>query len=315
VTKVMIIGSINMDLVARVPRIPSPGETLTGSKFEQIPGGKGANQAVAAVKLTGDAAFIGRVGNDALGRTLVNQLTEQSVTPFVEVSNSSSGVALINVDKAGENSIVIIPGANGLVSPLDVEMYAEQIAASDVVLLQLEIAQETVGAAVKIARRYGIPTVLDTAPVPADGLMDELWDADFLSPNQSEAELLTGKAVLDATDAVAAAEILLSKRPSGGSGAVVMKLGSAGALYWDGQSPPIYQPVPTVTVIDTTAAGDAFSAAFGVRFAETKDPAESLAWGCAAGTLAVQHFGAQPAMPGRTRVAGLALELPPQLRL
>jgi ribokinase len=312
-TQVLVVGSVNMDIVARVPRFPDPGETVRGSRLDLIPGGKGANQAVAASRLAVDTAMIGRVGSDAFGAALANGLASEGVLPLVEVSQGSSGIALITVDRDGENSIIIIPGANGLVSPSDVGMYDEHFENADVLLVQFELPMETVAAAVAMGRSHGILTVVDPAPAPASDveIPQEIWDADVFSPNQTEAEALTGISVTSVETAVSAAQLLLERGPR----AIVIKMGALGAIYVDRDSAPLYQSAKTVIAMDSTAAGDAFMAAFAVRFAETKQAESALAWGCAAGAIAVQHYGAQTAMPKRGEVSELAHQLRPSKRL
>ena len=306
--KILVVGSVNIDIVARVPRFPIAGETLRGSRLDLVPGGKGANQAVAASRLADETALIGRVGNDAFGASLAEALTSQGVLPLLEVSQGTSGIALISVDRDGENSIIVIPGANGLVSPQDVAMYGDHFENADALLVQFELPLDTVAAAVALGRSHGILTVVDPAPAPPadEEIPDAIWDTDILSPNQSEAELLTGQAITTVEEAVKAAQILRERGPK----LVVIKMGAMGAVYVD-DSKTRHQPTNKVTAIDTTAAGDAFTAAFALRFAETQNAQSALAWACAAGTLAVQHVGAQTSMPKRREVRELARLLPP----
>lgn len=306
-TKILVVGSVNMDIVARVPRFPKVGETLQGSRLDLIPGGKGANQAVAASRLSDETAIIGRVGSDSFGSLLANALTAQGVLPLVEVSQGPSGIALISVDPDGENCIIVIRGANGLVSPQDVAMYDDHFKTADAVLVQFEIPLETAAAAAALGRTHGILTVVDPAPVATDSeIPEDIWTTDIFSPNEHEAELLTGQNITTVEDAVKAAKELLHRGPR----AVVIKMGSQGAVYVDRESVR-HQATISVNAIDTTAAGDAFTAAFAVRFAETRNPETALAWGCAAGTLAVQQIGAQKAMPQRAKVREMTRQLPP----
>lgn len=300
---VLVVGSINMDVVARVRRFPTAGETIHGSRLDLIPGGKGANQAIAAARLGGDTAIISRVGSDAFGDKLVGELSQAGILPLVEVSQGSSGIAVITVNRDGENSIVVIPGANGLVSPNDVAMYDEHFARADVVLTQFEIPPETVGAAVALARQHGKLTVVDPAPVPAavDEIDAETWQCDFFSPNQSEAETLTGISIQDPESAVAAARQLLKLGPK----TVVIKMGEQGAVLVN-EDRALHQSTASVNAIDTTAAGDAFTAALATRYAETQNVEVALAWACAAGTLATQKIGAQSSIPTRKEVRGQA---------
>lgn len=298
---VVIVGSINMDLVARVPRLPKPGETLAGTDFVTLPGGKGANQAVAVARLGGRAVMIGNVGDDVFGERLLRGLRQDGVdTRFVkEISQTSSGVAVIGVEERGQNSIILVPGANHALRPEHVRAAERVIARADAVLVQLEIPLDTAATALELARRHGVPTILDTAPVPPGGLPEELGSVDVLSPNQTEATLLTGRRCATRDDAAAVAEVLFERhRPA----AVVLKLGDQGASVhlpggWNRFFPP-----QRVKAVDTTAAGDAFTAALALRLAEGRTLDDALPWANAAGALAATVLGAQNAMPTRTQV-------------
>lgn len=297
--QIVVVGSINMDLVARMSRLPRPGETLHGDDFQTIPGGKGANQAVAAARLGAQVTMIGRVGDDAFGGELLRSLEQYGVgTQFVQkTANCPSGVAVINVDASGANAIVVVAGANGRLTPDDVANCARVIASADVVIVQLETPVETVMAAIRSAREFNVRTILDPAPAPSGPLPAELQAVDYISPNQTEAEALTGIVVSDLLSAERAAKVLCDR----GARHVVMKLGELGALtYSEGTSEHI-AAMPT-EVVDTTAAGDAFTAGLAVGLAEGRTLAEATKLGCAAGTLACTVFGAQPAMPTREKV-------------
>lgn len=297
--QIVVVGSINMDLVARMSRLPRPGETLHGDDFRTIPGGKGANQAVAAARLGAIVTMIGRVGDDGFGVELLQSLKQYGVrTQFVQqTENSPSGVAVINVETSGANAIVVIAGANGQLTPCDVEGCASVIASADVVIVQLETPVETVVAAVRTAREFNVRTILDPAPAPEGALPEELQTVDYISPNQTEAEALTGIVVNDLSSAERAAKVLSDR----GARHVVMKLGELGAfIYSDGTSTPI--PATKAAIVDTTAAGDAFTAGLAVGLAEGRSLAEAARLGCATGTLACTLFGAQPAMPTREEV-------------
>lgn len=299
VSQIVVVGSINMDLVARMSRLPRPGETLHGDDFRTIPGGKGANQAVAAARLGAIVTMIGRVGDDGFGVELLQSLKQYGVrTQFVQkTENCPSGVAVINVETSGANAIVVIAGANGQLTPSDVEGCASVIESADVVIVQLETPVETVMAAVRTARKYHVRTILDPAPAPAVSLPEELQTVDYISPNQTEAEALTGIVVNDLSSAERAAKVLSDR----GARHVVMKLGELGAfVYSDGTGTHV--PATKAAIIDTTAAGDAFTAGLAVGLAEGRSPAEAARLGCAAGTLACTVFGAQPAMPTREQV-------------
>ncbi len=304
---VVVIGSINMDLVCRIPYIPRPGETILGSDLATIPGGKGANQAVAAAKLGADVYMIGRVGSDDFGMRLVTGLKQHGVrTRFVTVSEgAASGCAMILVDGKGENSIIVAPGANALLTPEDIDAAERIIRQAACVVLQLEIPLATVQHALDLCRRLGVYTILDPAPVPPRGLPRALLNVDLISPNQSEAEMLLGPAHMGRMkrskriDAKQIGGELIAR----GAGAVVLKLGARGSMLIDDRIE--HEPGFKVKVVDTTAAGDAFTAALAVARSEGKDLRESLRLANAAGALTCTGFGAQPSLPARSAVDAL----------
>ena len=298
---IVVVGSINMDLVARMARLPRPGETVHGDDFQTIPGGKGANQAVAAARLGARVTMIGRVGDDSFGEVLRQSLEEYGVsTEHVLVTDGcSSGVALIGVEATGANSITVVAGANGRLTPHDVESRADVIASADALIVQLETPLDTVAAAIRLAREAGVRTILDPAPAPPGPLPAELLAVEIFSPNQTEAEALTGVAVHDVASARTAALRLREL----GTIAVVLKLGELGAFVMDDAGREEHTPVRAVTVVDTTAAGDAFTAGLAVALAEGRSLPDAARFGCAAGTLACMKFGAQPAMPSRDEVS------------
>ncbi len=298
--QIVVIGSLNMDLVARMARLPRPGETVHGDDFQTIPGGKGANQAVAAAKLGARVTMIGRVGDDSFGATLKQSLMEYGVSTehVIETPGCSSGVALIGVDATGANSIVVVAGANGQLSPADVTQLSDVIASADAVVVQLETPVETIAEAIRLAQRAGVRVILDPAPAPARELAAPLWSVDLISPNQTEAEVLTGIEVSDLDSAKEAARRL----QQGGARDVVLKLGEMGSLVCAADGTMAHVRARTATIVDTTAAGDAFTAGLAVALAEGRGLIESAEFGCAAGTLACTVFGAQPAMPDREAV-------------
>jgi len=300
----LVIGSINMDLVVRFERMPAPGETVFGSDFQTIPGGKGANQAVAASRLAGGCAMIGRVGGDAFGRQLHDHLRDcgVDVAAVTSLDDTPSGVAVISVDAAGENAITVVGGANGRLCPADVRSCEARVAAADAVVMQLETPFETIVEAVRIARTHGVMTVLDPAPAPRDGLPDELYAVDVISPNQSEAALLTGRTVDDDAGAEAAGRWLIDR----GSGMAVIKRGRDGATIVAADGEVRHAEAFEVEAVDTTAAGDAFTAALAVALAEGVSREGAARFAAAAGALAVTKSGAQPAMPTRDEVERLA---------
>lgn len=299
--RIVIVGSINMDLVVQVPRLPKPGETLSGSAFRTLPGGKGANQAVAVARLGGRATMIGCVGDDVFGAHLRQGLRGEGVDirHVTVIPKSSSGVAVIGVEASGQNSIAIASGANERLRPADLRRLASVIASADALLLQLEIPLDTAAAALRIARRHHVPTVLDCAPVPPDGLPDTFREVDILSPNQSEATLLTGMPCHTTAEAVAIADALIHRYDPG---VVVVKMGELGAVAHAGIGDAMVTPAYPVEAIDTTAAGDAFTAALTLRLAEGANLGQAMPFACAAGAIAATRLGAQNSMPKRTEV-------------
>lgn len=300
IPRIVVVGSINMDLVTRVPRLPRPGETVLGTEFVQVPGGKGANQAVAAARLGAEVAMIGRVGDDAFGQALLASLGQNGVrVEFVPATqNCPSGLALIGVEDSGQNAITVIGGANQLLTPDDVQANAAAIAAADALHLQLEVPLETVAVAIAVARKHSVLTILDPAPAPAGQLPAEFFGADVVSPNQGEAEALTGVRVVGVEDAARAASIMHER----GARRVVIKLGDRGALASEAGGASLHVPAPPVQVVDTTAAGDAFTAALAVALVEGQSLFEATRFACAAGSLATTRPGAQDAMPSRREV-------------
>jgi len=301
---VAVVGSLNMDLVARAPRIPQPGETIIGRDFHTLPGGKGANQAVAAARLGAKVAMVGRVGGDAFARPLLDNLAAAGVdhTFVVQDPGAATGVALIVVDAAGQNSIVVASGANMRLSPADVEAAETVIAAADVLLLQLETPLETVIRAAQIARAHGVTVILN--PAPARPLPPALLSlVDVLVPNESETALLTGLPL----DSRARVEAAAGALRGSGVGAVILTLGEHGALLAQAGGVQVF-PAFTVTAVDTTAAGDAFMGGLSLALAEGHSLAEGIRWGNAAGALAATQLGAQPSLPTRRAVEKLMTE-------
>jgi ribokinase len=293
----LVVGSANVDLVTSVPRCPRPGETLIGGSFSTIPGGKGANQAVASARLGARTWFAGCVGNDAFGEMQRRTLTEAGIdlTYLKTHPSEPTGTAVIFVGADGQNSIVVIPAANLGIGPKDIARMAPLFAELDAVLMQLEIPLDTVEAVLDIAAKQGVLSVLDAGPaqkVPENIIRK----AGIVSPNETEAEAMTGIAVKSLDDARRAAEKLMAM----GAKEVVIKLGEQGALYrGDGE---IYAPAFRVDPVDTTAAGDAFTAA--LAFAWKDRPRdEALRFANAAGALAATVAGAQPSMPPFAKVA------------
>ena len=288
-TEILVVGSMNADLVVRTPRFPRPGETISGEDLQIIPGGKGANQAVAAARQGASVAMIGRVGNDSFGPVLINNLRNNNVdTTHVQTdAHAATSTAIIVVDANGQNSIVLSPGGNGKVSVADLT----NVSFSDhqLLLLQLEIPVEAVISATQRAKESGLRVLLN--PAPARSLPEELISLpDFILPNESELSLLTGQAVNTA-------KILLER----GARNVIVTLGANGALIVTGTQ-VIHIDTYQVDVVDTTAAGDAFIGGFASALLQNKSLEEAVCYGCARGALATTKFGAQPSLPTREEV-------------
>jgi ribokinase len=297
VKRVLVVGSSNTDMIIRVPRIPRPGETILGGEFTMAGGGKGANQAVAAARAGGRVTFVARVGDDVFGeRALAGFVADGIDTRFVlRTSGAASGVALIDVDDRGENSITVASGANALLSAADVESAAEAFAAADIVLVQLESPIETVEAAVRKAGEKGVPVILNPAPArPLDE--DILSLVSVLTPNESEAELLSGIAVRTRTASNA--------RPPGsgnGRGQSRCHAGRRGARVSSTEFEGLV-PAFKVDPVDTTAAGDVFNGALAVALAERLPLPEALRFAQAAAAISVTRPGAQPSAPTRAEI-------------
>jgi len=293
---ILVVGSINMDLVVRATRMPAPGETVLGQGFATAPGGKGANQAVAAARQGVRCVFLGRVGEDAFGEKLVSGMKAEGIDceNLLPTPDAPTGVAMIIVDAKGENSIVVASGANHRVTPDDVYHRAGLFEQADVVLLQLELPLPTVRAAEKLAAKHDCKVVLDPAPAPKC-LPAEMCEVDVISPNVSEAEIITGKHVDDADERVD--KLVASDLIARGARAAVLKRGARGSLVLtaDGQIASI-KPYK-VDIVDTTAAGDAFTASLAVGIARGLSLPQAAKIANAAGALACTKFGAQPSMP------------------
>lgn len=296
---VIVFGSINMDLVVRTPRLPVRAETITGYKFFTAPGGKGANQAVAAARLNGPTKMVGRVGGDAFGQELRQNLADAGVdvSPVFVDAEVTSGVAMIAVDDQAQNNIIIVPGANGRVGQEDIERLEAHLADAEVILLQLEVPLEATIAAARLARQRGITVVLD--PAPAQELPAELYTlVDIITPNEVEAGQLVGVAVKSHEDAARAAKMLLSL----GVKKVIVKMGALGIVYAEAEGEPTFVPVFEVEAIDTVAAGDAFNGGLAAALVAGHDLPVAIRWGAAAGALSTTKLGAQPSMPKRSEL-------------
>ncbi len=302
--EIVVVGSLNMDLVARAPRLPVPGETLSGASFSTVPGGKGANQAVAAARLGGRTAMIGCVGDDAFGAQLRAGLAADGVDcrGVRTAGGVSSGVALIVVDDQGRNGIVVVPGANGRLSPADVDARQDDLAAARAVVLQLETPLATVEHAARRARALGKLVVLN--PAPARALPPSLVAcADLLVPNELEAAALVGARVASPLDAAEAGRRLRGA----GAGAVLVTLGAQGVVAVTDREAR-HHPAPRVEAVDTTAAGDTFIGGLCAALVGGRPLAAAIAFAQAAAAISVTRPGAQPSIP-RLREVSVAGEV------
>lgn len=290
---VVVIGSLNMDLVTRAPRLPRGGETLIGHSFATVSGGKGANQAVASARLGAQVSMVGCVGNDDYGVQLRDALlAEQIDCQAVSVVEDSSGVALIVVDDNSQNAIVIVAGANGSMTPAVIDRFDAVLQAADVIICQLEIPDATVGHALKRGRELGKTVILNPAPASRPLPADWFAAIDYLIPNESEAAALSGLPVDSLETAEKAAAHLISL----GAGKVIITLGAQGSLFANGTGYRHF-PAPKVKAVDTTAAGDTFVGGFAAALAAGKTEDEAIRFGQVAAALSVTRAGAQPSIP------------------
>ncbi|CAD6521093.1 Ribokinase [Paraburkholderia kirstenboschensis] len=299
--RVAVVGSLNMDLVARAPRLPHPGETLAGRTFAQVAGGKGGNQAVAAARLGAQVSMLGCVGADANGAQLRAGLEAEGIDcAAVETGREATGVALIIVDDASQNAIVIVAGSNGEVTPETIARHEAVLAAADVVICQLETPPDTVQAALATARRLGKTVILN--PAPATGPLPAEWLPliDYLIPNELEAATLTGLPVGSPEEAATAAAVLRAA----GARNVLVTLGPRGVqAALEGAAPALYD-APKVKAVDTTAAGDTFIGGFAAQLAQGASVDAAIRFAQHAAALSVTRAGAQPSIPTRAEVEG-----------
>ena len=298
--KVVVVGSLNMDLVTRASRLPRAGETLIGQSFSTVPGGKGANQAVASARLGAEVAMIGCIGSDAYGVQLRDALLVEGIDcQAVSRVDGSSGVALIVVDDSSQNAIVIVAGSNGELTPASLQAADAVLQAADVIVCQLEVPLETVGYALKRGRELGKTVILN--PAPASGPLPAQWYAsiDYLIPNESEATALSGVTV----DSLDSAKLAAAQLIKAGAAKVIITLGAQGALFSDGNRFE-HLAAPNVKAVDTTAAGDTFVGGFAAALAHGKSEPEAIGFGQVAAALSVTRAGAQPSIPTLHDVQG-----------
>ncbi|MBS1851080.1 MAG: ribokinase [Acidobacteria bacterium] len=299
--RIAVVGSINMDLVVAAQRIPLRGETVTGSNFQTFPGGKGANQAVAAARLGARVSMIGKLGRDAFAAQLIQSLHSAGVdTSAVDEIPGASGVALITTDATGDNSITIVAGANAQLTPQDLDAHLDVLRAADIILTQLETPLATVEHLALLAEREGIPLMLDPAParpLPPSLLRRVAW----LTPNETEADVLLGRPVEEISESRLAdlAKALLAQ----GCRNVVLKLGARGCYLALQDGTRKLLPAYNVRAVDTTAAGDAFNGALATALSQDKDAVSSAAWASAVAAISVTRHGAQPSMPTAEEVS------------
>jgi ribokinase len=295
---VVVVGSMNMDISAAVPRLPACGETILARGININPGGKGANQAVAAARLGAQVSLIGRVGNDSYGASLLESLKESEVDVNLVVRDEElpTGMALINVAQGGANTIVVYPGANGGCVPADIESADDAISGASAMILQLEIPMNVVEAGLVRGKERGLITILN--PAPARAIPESVLKlVDVLVPNESEAELLTGIKVESCEDALRCGRKLREKGPCH----VITTLGDKGAAYV-GPGQEMIIPAFEVDAVDSTGAGDTFVGALAVAMIEGMDPRAATRFACAAGGLTASKQGAMSAIPCRADV-------------
>lgn len=295
---ILVAGSSNTDMVIKTPHLPAPGETVLGGTFFMNAGGKGANQAVAAARLGGAVTFMAKVGDDIFGRQAVQSFKEEGINTSYVLTDAlhPSGVALITVDEKGENCIAVAGGSNNALMPADIESMGDIITGADIILMQLEIPVETVNYIAALGTQYNKTVILN--PAPACTLSNELLkNITIITPNQTEAEMLTGIKVDDEASALEAAKAMRYK----GIQHVIITLGAEGALVYNHGEHHLVQP-PKVTAVDTTAAGDVFNGALAVGLAEGMDIFEAAAFACKAAAISVTRLGAQASAPYRKEV-------------
>ena len=312
-TKIAVVGSSNTDMIVKSRRIPMPGETVVGGEFLVAPGGKGANQAVAAARLGAEVQFISRVGADAFGDQAIAGYQGDGINTdlIVRDPDNATGVALILVDEAGENAISVASGANHAMALGDIERAAAVIREADVLVMQVELPLSVVKGAAEIAAKVGVPVILDPAPAPAEPLPETLLrNTTCIKPNASEAEGLTGIRVTDESSAREAAGVLLGMGPS----CAIITMGADGALLAEA-SGVVMVPATPVAAVDTTAAGDAFSGALAVGWGSGLRRADTVRLASSAGAFAATRMGAQPSLPSLAELEAFCLQTGTEWRL
>jgi ribokinase len=300
---ILVIGSSNTDMVIKAGKFPSPGETILGGVFFMFPGGKGANQAVAAARLGGKVTLIAKLGNDIFGQQALQQFTNEHINASLVITDreNPSGVALITVDARGENTIVVAQGANGTLTTTDFAHTDGAFNEASIVLMQLEIPVETVLFAAQKGNKAGKKVILN--PAPAAPLPGELFKGLYLiTPNEGETKALTGIAVTDIKTAEVAAKKLVEK----GVANVIITMGAEGCFLYNEEGGR-HIPAPKVSPLDTTAAGDVFNGALAVAISEGKSLDEAVVFANAAAAISVTKMGAQASAPYRTELASLAI--------
>lgn len=299
--KILVIGSLNMDFLIETDKIPAPGETVLGHSVGHIPGGKGANQAYAAGKLDGNVSMIGAVGDDPYGKELIRSLTSAGVdTSGIEVcGDTPTGQAYIALDSSGENSIIVIPGANQSVTPELIQKHMALVDSCDYILTQFEIPLDTVRYVKDLALQKGKRLIVDPAPAVPDLEMDFWEGVSIVKPNETELALLTGQKMSSREDYIEGARSLIGK----GAGTVVLTLGKTGCIAVTREKADFY-PAHVVKTVDTTAAGDSFTAALAIALSEGADTEKAVSFAQAVCAVVVTRKGAQSSIPARSELKG-----------
>lgn len=298
-SKIIVVGSSNIDMTAMVDSLPRPGETIGGARFIQANGGKGANQAVAAARLGGDVMFVTCVGNDLNGKALKDVFSADGINTnnHKMTDKAPTGTALIMVDKHAENCIAVAPGANGCLSPADIDEMEDDFAEAEFLLVQLEVPMPTVCRAIELAEKHGLKVILNPAPVAAipECIFPKLY---LITPNETEAQKLSGVNVEKADDALDAAKVFFDK----GVKNVIITMGGSGSIICMNNGESNYVPARRVNAVDTTAAGDVYNGAIVTALSEGKSLAEAAMFASVAASISVTRLGAQNSVPQREEV-------------